>query len=76
MKKIMKKIITIFLISIVFPIYYVGDTVSISDQNIVLDVCDETSEYSVGDEIRLADWNGDLNGGDYHVIWLELSASW
>jgi len=72
----MKKIITIFLISIVFPIYYVGDTVSISDQNIVLDVCDETSEYSVGDEIRLADWNGDLNGGDYHVIWLELSASW
>ena len=76
MKRIMKKIITIFLISIVFPIYYVGDTVSISDQNIVLDVCDETSEYSVGDEIRLADWNGDLNGGDYHVIWLELSASW
>ena len=76
MKKIMKKIITIFLISIVFPIYYVGDTVSLSDQNIVLDVCDATSEYSVGDEIKLADWNGDLNGGDYHVIWLELSASW
>jgi len=72
----MKKIITVFLISIVFPIYYVGDTVSLSDQNIVLDVCDATSEYSVGDEIKLADWNGELNGGDYHVIWLELSASW
>jgi len=72
----MKKIITISLISILFPIYYVGDTVSISDQNVILEVCDETSEYSIGQEIKLADWNGDLNGGDYHVIWLELSASW
>ena len=59
-----------------FALYNVGQTVSISDQNVVLDVCDQTSEYSVGDEIRLADWNGDLNGGEYYVIWLDLSASW
>jgi len=67
---------TIVLISFVFPVYDVGDVVSTSDQNITLSVCDQTSEYSVGDEVSLASWNGDLNGGDYHVIWLEMSASW
>tara|TARA_B110000116_G_C16490280_1_gene426587 strand:+ start:87 stop:401 length:315 start_codon:yes stop_codon:yes gene_type:complete len=25
---------------------------------------------------KLSDWNGLTNGGDYHVIWLEMSASW
>ena len=74
----MKKIIVLlcFSLSFVFCIYNVGQTVSISDQNIALDVCDETSEYSIGDPIKLADWNGDLNGGDYYVVWLDMSASW
>ena len=67
---------TIVLISFVFPVYNVGDIVSTSDQNVTLSVCDQTSEYSVGDEVSLASWNGVLNGGDYHVIWLEMSASW
>ena len=69
-------IISSIFFSFVFPIYNVGDIVSISDQNVVLDVCDETTEYSLGDEVSLASWNGDLNGGNYSVIWLELSASW
>jgi len=67
---------TLVLISFIFPVYNVGDTVTISDQNVTLSVCDQTSEYSVGDEVSLASWNGDLNGGDYRVIWLEMSASW
>ena len=46
------------------------------DQNVTLNVCDETSEYSVNDPIKLSDWNGELNGGNYHVILLEMSASW
>ena len=25
---------------------------------------------------KLSDWNGSTNGGDYHVMWLEMSASW
>ena len=69
-------IVAIVCLSFVFPIYNVGDIVSTSDQNVTLSVCDQTSEYSVGDEVSLASWNGDLNGGDYHVIWLEMSASW
>ena len=74
MKKMI--ILNIVLISFAFPVYNVGEIVSNSDQNITLSVCDQTSEYSVGDEVSLASWNGDLNGGDYHVIWLEMSASW
>ena len=73
----MKKIFTIILsLSFIYAVYEVGDTISVSDQNVVLEVCDENSEYSVGDPIKLSDWNGNLNGGDYHVIWLEMSASW
>ena len=29
-----------------------------------------------GDIFKLADWNGDLNGGNYHVIFIDMSASW
>ena len=73
----MKKIIIVFLsISLTFAVYNVGQTVSVSDQNVTLNVCDATSEYSMNDPIKLADWNADLNGGNYHVIWLEMSASW
>ena len=73
----MRKILFICLFySFSFAIYQVGQTVSESDQNIVLDVCDQTSDYSVGDPVKLADWNGAINGGDYKVIWLEMSASW
>ncbi|MBI64968.1 MAG: hypothetical protein CMG64_01565 [Candidatus Marinimicrobia bacterium] len=74
----MFKNIFVFLISFSFSfaVYNVGQTISISDQNVTLNVCDATSEYSVGDPVKIADWNGDLNGGDYKVIWLEMSASW
>jgi hypothetical protein len=31
---------------------------------------------SVNDILTLADYNGDLNGGMYHVIHIDMSASW
>ena len=72
----MKKaiLLSIFL-SASFAVYNVGQTVSISDQNVTLTGCSTNSEY-YGEPFKLADWNGDLNGGEYHVIWLEMSASW
>ena len=73
---IKKVIMLLICFSFSFAVYNVGQTVSISDQNTLLTVCDQTSEYSVNDPIKLADWNADLNGGDYYVIWLEMSASW
>ena len=73
-----KKILVSFIfMSLTFAVYNVGQTVSYSDQNVTVNVCDQTSEYSVGDPIKLADWNGASNSsGDYYVIWLEMSASW
>ena len=72
----MKKIILISLsLAMSFAAYNVGQTVSIPDQNVVLEGCASNSEY-YGQEFSLAGWNGDLNGGEYKVIWLEMSASW
>ena len=73
---IKKKYILLLHLSLCLAVYNTGQTVSISDQNTVLNVCDATSEYSLNEPIKLADWNAELNGGDYHVIWLEMSASW
>ena len=72
----MKKatILSIFL-SVSFAVYNVGQTVSTSDQNVTLEGCATNSDY-YGESFKLADWNGDINGGDYKVIWLEMSASW
>ena len=72
----MKKIILISLfLSTSFAVYTTGQTVSVADQNVTLDSCDPSSDY-YGQGFKLADWNGDLNGGNYKVIWLEMSASW
>ena len=72
----MNYLIYLLFFSLVLPVYNLGETISDADQNVVLDVCDQTTEYNVGDEVRISDWNGAINGGDYHVIWLEMSASW
>ena len=77
----MKKIIltTIASISLVFSSYSVGQTVSISDQQLTKEVCyasDFDSGYNVGDDFSLADLNGDLNGGTYKVMFFDMSATW
>ena len=56
--------------------YCAGDQVSITHQNSVHTVGAGIEGYEVGDEFRLADWNGDLNGGDYKVILFRLTATW
>jgi len=56
--------------------YCAGDQVSIEDQNFEFEVCYGAGDYSVGDTWTFADFNGDLNGGDYHIIFIDMSASW
>ena len=56
--------------------YCAGDQVSLSHQNATHPVGAPYDDYQIGDDFKLADWNGELNGGEYHVIWLEMSASW
>ena len=56
--------------------YCAGDQVSISHQNQAHVVGAPIEGYEEGGEFRLADWNGDLNGGQYHIIFIDMSASW
>ena len=72
----MKKIIIIILFSFSFAVYNVGQTVSQSDQNVSKSTCYAGNEYEVNDNWKLADWNGNLNGGTYNVMFLEMSATW
>ena len=56
--------------------YCAGEQVSLTDQNIEHLVGAPYDEYEIGDVFKLADWNGELNGGNYHVIFIDMSASW
>ena len=56
--------------------YCAGDQVSTTHQNLIHTVGAGTEDYLVGSDFKLADWNGDLNGGNYHVIFIDMSASW
>ena len=37
---------------------------------------DLAEDYETGDSFKLADYNGELNGGDYNIIFIDMSASW
>jgi len=56
--------------------YCAGDQISISHQNEEHVVGAGYGDYNDGDMFKLADYNGELNGGSYHVIFLDMSASW
>ncbi len=71
----MKKII-ILLFSLSFAQYNVGDTISTNDQNLTKSTCYPGNGYAVGDNWKLADWNGVTNGGEYSVTFIEMSATW
>ena len=80
MENLMKKGILFILLS-AFSIlsaqtYCAGDQVSDSHQNINHEVCAGFEDYETGDSFKLADYNGELNGGNYHIILIDMSASW
>ena len=74
----MKKIIIGFsLISFSFmQTYCAGDQISSSDLNTQYDVCYGSDGYGVGDSWSLSDYDGSQNGGNYHVLFLDMSATW
>ena len=57
-------------------VYDVGDIVSESHQNITKSTCYAGNDYNVGDNWKIADWNGATNGGHHTVIFIEMSATW
>ena len=57
--------------------YEVGETISMAHQNMEFDICYGTELDPDNDGVfRFAEYNGDLNGGQYYVIFLEMMASW
>ena len=56
--------------------YCAGEQVSAADQDISHDVCAGFEDYEAGDMFKLSDYNGELNGGNYHIILIDMSASW
>ena len=73
-----KIIITILLFSSMSfsQTYCAGEQVSVTHQNATHPVGAAYDDYQIGDDFRLADWNGELNGGQYHIIFIDMSASW
>ena len=70
-------IITIFSLSILnAQTYCSGDQISLTHQNQEHLVGAGYDGYQSGDMFKLADYNGDLNGGQYHVIFIDMSNSW
>ena len=74
--KIYLLIIVSFLTFTYAQTYCAGEQISITHQNLTHPVGAGTEDYNIGDDFKLADWNGDLNGGSYHVIFIDMSASW
>lgn len=71
MKKLLSLIISVgFVFS---SVYNTGDQISIAHQNV---------EFPIGygsypsETLKLADFNGELNGGSYRVLFIDMAASW
>ena len=76
MKKIILTIIITFS-SLLFGAYNVGQTVSISDQNLTFDVCNGQSPFDGStSDFKFGDFNGATNGGQYYVFHMDMAASW
>ena len=69
--------ISIILVSLAFS-YNVGDQISVSDQQLTKEVCYAPlgSGLTTGDDFNLYNLNGEYNGGNYHIFFLAMHASW
>jgi len=61
----------ILLSTIFSQSYEIGSKISMDHQFVEIEACANDSGYTL-----LADYNGDLNGGDYHIIWLNFFTTW
>ena len=77
--KSMKKII-LLIFSVTSFIYTqshcAGDQISMADQNTNFEVCYSSGDYQIGDNWSLSDYNGDLNGGNYYITFIDMAATW
>jgi len=71
-----KYFIMVILMSISFA-YEVGETISMAHQNQGFPICYAPELDPNNDGVfNFSEYNGDLNGGQYYVIFLEMMATW
>jgi len=75
MKKMFFVILSLFSFSFTQS-YCAGDQINTTDQNTNFEVCYSSGDYQIGDNWSLADLNGELNGGNYHITFIDMAASW
>ena len=66
--------LVIIFLSSLFSAYDVGDQLSEDHQNMEFGFC--YPQAQVGNSFSVAQHNGELNGGDYRILLLEISTSW
>ena len=72
----MNFILILCFLTFLFP-YEVGDQVTLGHQLAEHEICYGSELDPNGDGIfQFSELNGNLNGGDYYVTVLEMSASW
>jgi len=74
MKKNNIILIYIFLVNLaISSVYNIGDNITAEHQNIIFDICYSEDEQN---SLKLSDFNGNDNGGNYKVIWIDMAATW
>ena len=71
----MKKNISIVFLTLTFAAYNVGDHISNNHLNQEFDLC-YSAPGTMDNIIKLGDYNGNTNGGNYKVLVIDMSATW
>ena len=56
--------------------YCAGDQINANDLNTDYEVCYGSGDYETGDMWSLSDYDGSQNGGQYHILFIDMSATW
>ena len=56
--------------------YCAGDQINASDLSTQYEVCYGSGNYETGDSWSLSDYDGTQNGGAYHILFIDMSATW
>ena len=56
--------------------YCAGDQINTSDLNTQYEVCYGSGNYATGDNWSLSDFDGSQNGVEYHILFIDMSATW
>ena len=56
--------------------YCAGDQINASDLDTQYEVCYGSGNYETGDSWSLKDYDGSQNGGQYKILFIDMSATW